>query len=560
MYRGRLWTMRQYAGFGSAQESNQRYRYLLAQGVTGLSVAFDLPTQMGYDSDHALAAGEVGRVGVAIDSIEDMAELFDGIPLDRVSTSMTINATAIILLALYLAVARRQGRAPAAASRHDSERHPEGIRRARHLHLPAAAVAADRDGHLRVLRARAAELEHDLDQRLPHPRGGLDGGPGGRVHVRERDRLRAGGGRRRARRQQLRPAALVLLQRAQRLPRGGREVPRRAAAVGADHARPVRRDEPARAAAALPHADGRQHADRAAARQQHRPRRAAGAGGGAGRHAVAALQRPRRGAGAADRGVGAHRAADAAGHRRRERRGQHRRSVRRRVRDRGADRPDRDGGARRCSIGSTRPAARWRPSSTGSIQREIQDSAYRAQQAIDAGERVVVGVNRYTTDDAAGIDVLQDRSRRSSARQVERVRAVRASRDAAPLAGGARRRSWPPRAADRQPRAADRRGRRGARDRRRDLRRAARRSSASTRRSMSNRSGLGTRDSGFGESSRHESRAPSPGSRPVVSGRTPDHRLRHRRAVRAGGDRRQLRRRRRARRCAWSASPAAASR
>jgi methylmalonyl-CoA mutase N-terminal domain/subunit len=109
MYRGRLWTMRQYAGFGTAAESNARYRYLLAEGVTGLSVAFDLPTQMGYDSDHSLAAGEVGRVGVAIDSVEDMAVLFDGIPLDRVSTSMTINATAIILLALYVAVARRQG-------------------------------------------------------------------------------------------------------------------------------------------------------------------------------------------------------------------------------------------------------------------------------------------------------------------------------------------------------------------------------------------------------------------------------------------------------------------
>jgi methylmalonyl-CoA mutase N-terminal domain/subunit len=109
MYRGRLWTMRQYAGFGTAAESNARYRYLLAQGVSGLSVAFDLPTQIGYDSDHAMAAGEVGRVGVAIDSIEDMSTLFEGIPLDRVSTSMTINATAIILLALYVAVARRQG-------------------------------------------------------------------------------------------------------------------------------------------------------------------------------------------------------------------------------------------------------------------------------------------------------------------------------------------------------------------------------------------------------------------------------------------------------------------
>src|SRR5688572_15134521 len=109
MYRGRLWTMRQYAGFGSAAESNRRYRYLLDQGVSGLSVAFDLPTQMGYDSDHPLAEGEVGRVGVAIDSIEDMAQLFDGIPLERISTSMTINSTAIILLALYVAVARRHG-------------------------------------------------------------------------------------------------------------------------------------------------------------------------------------------------------------------------------------------------------------------------------------------------------------------------------------------------------------------------------------------------------------------------------------------------------------------
>jgi methylmalonyl-CoA mutase N-terminal domain/subunit len=116
MYRGRLWTMRQYAGFGTAEESNARYRYLLAQGVSGLSVAFDLPTQMGYDSDHPLAAGEVGRVGVAIDSIDDMTALFDGIPLDRVSTSMTINSTAVILLALYVAVARRQGVSPAKLS------------------------------------------------------------------------------------------------------------------------------------------------------------------------------------------------------------------------------------------------------------------------------------------------------------------------------------------------------------------------------------------------------------------------------------------------------------
>ncbi len=109
MYRGRLWTMRQYAGYGGAEESNYRYRYLLEQGQTGLSIAFDLPTQMGYDSDHPLARPEIGRVGVAIDTLADMEVLLDRIPLDRVSTSMTINATASILLAMYVAVAGRQG-------------------------------------------------------------------------------------------------------------------------------------------------------------------------------------------------------------------------------------------------------------------------------------------------------------------------------------------------------------------------------------------------------------------------------------------------------------------
>jgi methylmalonyl-CoA mutase cobalamin-binding domain/chain len=105
MYRSRLWTMRQYAGFGSAQATNERFRYLLAQGQTGLSVAFDLPTQMGYDSDHSFARGEVGRVGVAISCLADMEQLLAELPLDRVTTSMTINATAPLLLAFYVAVA-----------------------------------------------------------------------------------------------------------------------------------------------------------------------------------------------------------------------------------------------------------------------------------------------------------------------------------------------------------------------------------------------------------------------------------------------------------------------
>ncbi len=112
MYRGRHWTMRQYAGFGNAEESNRRYKFLLEQGQTGLSVAFDLPTQIGYDSDHDMAMGEVGKVGVAISSLQDMETLFDGIPLDQVSTSMTINSPAAVLLAMYLAVAEKQGVSP----------------------------------------------------------------------------------------------------------------------------------------------------------------------------------------------------------------------------------------------------------------------------------------------------------------------------------------------------------------------------------------------------------------------------------------------------------------
>ncbi len=118
MYRGRLWTMRQYAGFGTAAESNARYRYLLSQGTTGLSVAFDLPTQLGYDSDAPQARGEVGKVGVAIDAVADTERLFADIPLDKVTVSMTINAPASIILATYLVVARRRGIPLAEARRH----------------------------------------------------------------------------------------------------------------------------------------------------------------------------------------------------------------------------------------------------------------------------------------------------------------------------------------------------------------------------------------------------------------------------------------------------------
>ncbi len=196
MYRGRPWTIRQYAGFASAEESNARYRYLLERGQTGLSIAFDLPTQLGYDSDDARALGEVGRTGVAIDSLADMEILLDGIPLGEVSTSMTINAPASLLLLLYELVAEEQGVAADRAARHGAERHPQGVRRARELHLPAAPVDAADDRPLRVLRGAHPALEHDLDLGVPHPRGGIDRGAGARVHARERDRVLPGRRRR----------------------------------------------------------------------------------------------------------------------------------------------------------------------------------------------------------------------------------------------------------------------------------------------------------------------------------------------------------------------------
>ena len=155
MYRGKFWTMRQYAGFGSAEESNRRYRYLLEQGQTGLSVAFDLPTQIGLDSDNPLCEGEVGKVGVAIDTLADMELLFAEIPLDKVSISMTINASAAIVLAMYLAVAEKQGHPPGAALRHHPERPAQGIHRPRHLHLPAQALAAHHLRHLLLLQGAA---------------------------------------------------------------------------------------------------------------------------------------------------------------------------------------------------------------------------------------------------------------------------------------------------------------------------------------------------------------------------------------------------------------------
>ena len=200
MYRGRLWTMRQYAGFSTPEDSNARYRFLLSQGQTGLSVAFDLPTQTGYDADHEMARPEIGKVGVPISSLADMEVLFDGIPLEDITTSMTINSTAPMLLALYLSVARKQGVAfgeVGGTTQNDVLK--EYIARGTHI-FPPRAVAPPRDGHVRVLRLGRSAMEHDQHQRISHARGRGDRSAGDRVYARQRHSVRAGGGGRRPQR------------------------------------------------------------------------------------------------------------------------------------------------------------------------------------------------------------------------------------------------------------------------------------------------------------------------------------------------------------------------
>ena len=242
MYRSRFWTMRQYAGFATAEETNRRFRYLLEQGQTGLSVAFDLPTQMGYDSDAREAEGEVGRVGVPISSLADMAVLLDGLPLGEVSTSMTINATAPILLALYVAAAEAQGvRASGSAGTTQNDILKEYIARGTYIFPPRPSMRLVTDV-FEFCAARAPEVEHHLDLGLPHARGGGDRRPGAGLHPRRRDRLRRGGRRARARRRRLRRPAQLLLRRLVGAVRGGRQVPGRPPDVGDDHAGALRRD------------------------------------------------------------------------------------------------------------------------------------------------------------------------------------------------------------------------------------------------------------------------------------------------------------------------------
>ena len=345
---------------------------------TGLSVAFDLPTQMGYDSDHPRARGR-GRPRRRRDRLARRhgATLFDGIPLDKVSTSMTINATASILLALYVAVAEEQGVPCATAARHDPERHPQGVHRARHVHLSAAPVdAASSPTCSRSARERVPQLEHDLDQRLPHPRGGLDGGAGGRVHARERHRLRRGGARggprrRRVRRRGSRSSSTPTTTSSRR----SRSSARRGGCGRGSCASASARTDP-RARMLRFHAQtGGLDADRAAAGQQHRARHDPGARRGARRRPVAPHERLRRGARAADRACGAGSRCARSRSCARGRAPRHRRSARRLLLRRGADRRARGAGAG-AHRAHRRDGRRGGGDRAGLVQGEIQDAAF----------------------------------------------------------------------------------------------------------------------------------------------------------------------------------------
>ena len=197
MYRGRLWTMRQFSGFGTAADTNERFHYLLKHGQTGLSVAFHLPTLMGYDSDHPMSVGEVGKCGVAIDSLADMETLFKGIPLDQISTSMTTNAPATILWSMYLAVAEKQGvdwKKLRGTIQNDILK--EYIAQKTYIFPPKPSMKLIVDTFEFGTQTRSA-MEHDLDQRISHSRSRIDGASGTGIHSLRRHRVHRMGAARR---------------------------------------------------------------------------------------------------------------------------------------------------------------------------------------------------------------------------------------------------------------------------------------------------------------------------------------------------------------------------
>ena len=286
MYRGKLWTMRQYAGFGTAKSTNERFKFLLGAGQTGLSCAFDLPTQMGYDSDHPRAEGEVGKVGVAIDSIADMRMLLADMPLDTASMSMTINSTGAILLLLYELVAEEQGvPATAISGTIQNDILKEYIARGTYVYPPRPSMRIITD-IFEYCATDVPQVEHDLDLRLPHPRGRKHGGAGDRVHHRQRHRLRRGGARRRAwtSTRSHRASASSGTRTTTSSKRSPSSAPLARIWYRLMNERFGAKKESSKLLA-VPHPDRRLDADRAAAGEQRRARRRAVDGGGDGWHA-----------------------------------------------------------------------------------------------------------------------------------------------------------------------------------------------------------------------------------------------------------------------------------
>ncbi len=312
MYRGRLWTMRQYAGMGDAEASNLRYKFLLANGTAGLSVAFDLPTQIGYDSDDPMSLGEVGKVGVAIDSIEDMERLFSGIPLDKISTSMTINSTASILLALYVAVAKRQNiHLDKLSGTVQNDVLKEYIARGTYIYPVSHA--------LRIVTDMFAWTTEHVPEWNPISISGYHMREAGSTAAQEVAFTLANG---MAYVQAALNAGLKIDNFAPRLSfffnahnnfleevAKFRAARRLWAHIMRDR---VWRQEPSLVDASFPYTDRRFDAHCATAGEQHRSHYPSSAGGRPWRHAVAAYQRIRRGARAADRGGCAHRPSDTA--------------------------------------------------------------------------------------------------------------------------------------------------------------------------------------------------------------------------------------------------------
>ena len=235
MYAMQPWTIRQYAGFSTAEESNAFYRRNLAAGQKGLSVAFDLATHRGYDSDNERVVGDVGKAGVAIDSVEDMKILFDQIPLGQMSVSMTMNGAVLPVMAFYIVAAEEQGVAPAGTERDHSERHPERIHGPQHLHLSAGAVHADHRRHLPLLLGEHAEVQLHLDQRLPHAGSRRHGRYRAGLHAGRRTRIHPHRHSGRAGYRQLRAAAELLLGHRHEPLHGDRQDARGARAVGQAH-------------------------------------------------------------------------------------------------------------------------------------------------------------------------------------------------------------------------------------------------------------------------------------------------------------------------------------